>query len=195
MLPYLATYLTKVWGPFRLLGSYLVLMGVGSTVGALLCWYFLPKLWDHLPHDRGKVLVEGSEKAKGKPTGAGVLVVSFIMLVLAFVMPMSLRMLGVMGCLFAVMLTGYLDDASKFPWSESKKGFLDVIIVVLTAVCFTELQPMRIWVPFVKDELYMDWWWYVPIAAFLLFVCINAVNCSDGVDGLAGSLSIMTLII
>ena len=97
MLPFLATYLTKVWGPFRLLNSYLVLMGVGSTVGALLCWYLLPKLWDHLPHDRGKVLVEGSEKAKGKPTGAGVLVVSFIMLVLAFVMPMSLRMLGVMG--------------------------------------------------------------------------------------------------
>lgn len=195
MLPFLAPYLTKFWGPFRLLESYLVLMGVGSMVGALLCWYFLPKLWDHLPHDRGKVLVEGSEKAKGKPTGAGVLIVLFIMIVLAFVMPFNLRVFGVMACLFFVMLTGYLDDASKFPWSESKKGFLDVVIVVLTAVCFTELQPMRIWVPFVKGELYMDWWWYVPIAAFLLFVCINAVNCSDGVDGLAGSLSIMTLII
>ena len=195
MLPFLAPYLTKFWGPFRLLESYLVLMGVGSMVGALLCWYFLPKLWDHLPHDRGKVLVEGSEKAKGKPTGAGVLIVLFIMIVLAFVMPFNLRVFGVMACLFFVMLTGYLDDASKFPWSESKKGFLDVIIVVLTAICFTELQPMRIWVPFVKGELYMDWWWYVPIAAFLLFVCINAVNCSDGVDGLAGSLSIMTLII
>ncbi|MCR4574970.1 MAG: phospho-N-acetylmuramoyl-pentapeptide-transferase [Lentisphaeria bacterium] len=194
MLPYLASHLTKFWGPFRLLESYLVLMGVGSAFGALLCWYLLPKLWDNLPHDRGKALVQGSEKAKGKPTGAGVLIVSFIMIILVFVMPFNLRVLGVMTCLFAVMLTGYLDDASKFPWSESKKGFLDVVIVVLTALCFTELQPMRIWIPFVKEELTMNWWWYVPLAAFLLFVCINAVNCSDGVDGLAGSLSIMTLI-
>ena len=85
MLPYLASHLTKFWGPFRLLESYLVLMGVGSAFGALLCWYLLPKLWDKLPHDRGKALVQGSEKAKGKPTGAGVLIVSFIMIILVLI--------------------------------------------------------------------------------------------------------------
>ncbi len=194
MLPFLSKILTKYWGPFRLFDSYLVLIGIGMTLGALACWWFLPRFWHVLPVDRGKQFVEGSEKAKGKPTGAGFLIVTLALIVMLIVMPMTWRILGIMACLYAIMLTGYLDDCSKVAWSEFKKGMLDMVISFSTALCFSEMKTMRIWVPLVKGELYMDWWVYVLVGGFLLFICVNAVNCSDGVDGLAGSLSIMTLL-
>jgi len=36
-------------------------------------------------------------------------------------------------------------------------------------------------------------WLFIPLAAALLWFTINATNCSDGVDGLAGALTVMSL--
>ena len=52
----------------------------------------------------------------------------------------------------------------------------------------------KIWLPFVKGEWVVPWWVYIPCAGFLLFVVMNATNCSDGVDGLAGSLTLISLL-
>ena len=194
MLPFLASFLTKLWGPFRLLGSTMVLIGLGSFAGALICWYLLPRLWHRLPIDRGKALVADGSVSKGKPTGAGIIVVSLALLMMLLIIPWSWRFIGIIICLFLIMLTGYLDDASRNPWSEVKKGFWDIIISLATAGIFCEWEPVRVWIPFIKGELFMSPWLYIPLAGFLLFVCVNAVNCSDGVDGLAGSLSILTLL-
>lgn len=195
MLPYISEYLSNnVWGPFRLLGSNLFLMGGGAAFGALLCWFLLPRLWHKLPQDRGKALVADGSVSKGKPTGAGIIVVSIALLVILLVMPLTWRLAGILISLFVIMLTGYFDDASNSPWSEAKKGLLDVVVSLFAAACFSQFQEIRVWIPFIKGELFMSPWLYIPIAGFLLFVCINAVNCSDGVDGLAGSLSIMTLL-
>jgi phospho-N-acetylmuramoyl-pentapeptide-transferase len=38
-------------------------------------------------------------------------------------------------------------------------------------------------------------WIYVPVAAFILWFTMNATNCSDGVDGLAGALTTIALVI
>ena len=38
-------------------------------------------------------------------------------------------------------------------------------------------------------------WLYVPGAGFALWFTMNATNCSDGVDGLAGTLSTIALAI
>ena len=194
MLPLLAPFLTKLWGPFRLLGSTMVLMGTGAFIGAIVCWILLPKLWHLLPRDRGKALVADGSQSQGKPTGAGVIVVSIAIIMMLLVIPFSLRFLGVILCLFFIMLTGYLDDSSRNPWSEAKKGMLDILISLVAAAFFCECTTVRVWIPFIKGELMMPPWLFIPLAGFLLFVCINTVNCSDGVDGLAGSLSIMTLL-
>ena len=53
---------------------------------------------------------------------------------------------------------------------------------------------MIVWMPFVKGLWFAPWWIYVPCAAFLLWFVMNATNCSDGVDGLAGSLTVITLV-
>ena len=73
MLYYLSQCLTPLWGPFRLFQSYALLLAGGAFTAALLTLFLLPRLWDKLPRDRGKVICSdlGGMKSAGKPTGAG----------------------------------------------------------------------------------------------------------------------------
>ncbi|MBR2839487.1 MAG: hypothetical protein IKE55_11925 [Kiritimatiellae bacterium] len=53
---------------------------------------------------------------------------------------------------------------------------------------------MIVWMPFFKGLWFAPWWLYVPCVAFILWFTMNATNCSDGVDGLAGTLTVITLV-
>ncbi|MBP5299769.1 MAG: hypothetical protein J6Y80_00055 [Victivallales bacterium] len=206
MFPFLAkNYLTAIWGPFRLLESHLMLILIGACACTLLTWFLLPRLWDRLPHDRGKNFVAGSEKAKGKPTGAG-FITTLIFLACAFcVMPFFAEYAIIGLCLFAIMMTGYLDDRSTTDWGQLKKGLLDLAVSILAAWTIghwqsriAELPGPTMWLPFVKGPLpggafLLPMWLYVIIGAALLWMMINVVNCSDGVDGVAGSLALYGL--
>ena len=112
MLPYLSEILLKVWGPFRLLSSHVVLIFLGAFIAGLFTWLLLPCLWKYLPHDQGKAFVKDSEKAKGKPTAAGIIMVSVFTVTLLLVMPLNWRVGGMIGVLFITMLTGFGDDIS-----------------------------------------------------------------------------------
>ena len=55
-------------------------------------------------------------------------------------------------------------------------------------------QGGTVWMPFFKGVWTMPWWVYIPSMGLLMFVVMNATNCSDGVDGLAGSLAVIALV-
>ncbi len=195
MLPYLASHLQTLWGPFRLFGSRMVLIALGAMLCGMLTWFLLPRCYDFLPHDRGKNFVKDSGKSKGKPTGAGFPIVVFFLICAFLVLPFytEYALLGI--CLFAIMLTGYLDDKSTICWGELKKGVLDFIIALASAAVIAHWQEPVIWLPFIKGPLpggafQLPLYIYIPGAAALLWLTINTVNCSDGVDGVAGSLAL-----
>lgn len=217
-------FLTALWGPFRIMGSHLVLTCLGVLFAALVVWLFLPKLWKFLPRDRGKAFVKEGALSEGKPTGAGYLILLLIFPVLLLVLPLAGpgvddtqtfnaffsqtgRLLarpaswlllinsqwGVVGCLFAAMLSGYLDDKAEKPWSRLRKGLIDAAVAIITAFFLCRGATTEIWLPFWKDPVTITYWAYILIAAPLLWLTMNATNCSDGVDGLAGSLTLISL--
>ena len=154
MFPYLAEhFLSAIWGPFRLLQSHLILIFLGACGCTLLTWLLLPRLWDHLPHDRGKNFVAGSEKAKGKPTGAGFITTLIFLVCIFFTMPFFAEYAIIGLCLFAIMMTGYLDDRSHDSWGELKKGILDLIVSVLAAWTLGVWQKPILRLPFFKGSL------------------------------------------
>ena len=90
-----------------------------------------------------------------------------------------------------MMITGYLDDAAKAPWGELIKGILDFILAVIAAITFViynstdvQLFSLHFHIPKVL---------YVILAVALIWGSINVTNCSDGIDGLCGTVSIIEL--
>ncbi len=193
MLPWLGEQLTRFWGPFRLFNSYLFLASIGAAMAALSTWFALPRLWNRLPHDQGRVYAVDGEKAKGKPVGAGLIFVSIFTIVALLVMPFDWRVVGIVGCIVLSMLEGYLDDRSH-GWGEYKLGALDLGISLLGAATLCQFQDYVIWLPLFKTPLTLSPWLFIPLTTAVLWVMINATNCTDGVDGLSASLSILAFI-
>jgi len=196
MLWLLARWGTAWFGPFRLFGSHLVLLGVGGTMAAAVVWWFLGRdFWlPWVPRDRGKALVLGGHLSAGKPTGVGLLLLLLTLPVWLLVLPFNLKVWGVVACLMLASLTGYLDDRAERPWGEWRKGLLDLAICLACSWILCQGEPVRVWLPLVKGEYLWSPWVFMAVSTVVLWFSINATNCSDGVDGLAGSLSLLSLL-
>jgi phospho-N-acetylmuramoyl-pentapeptide-transferase len=183
------------FGPLRLLNSHLFLLALGTILSALLVWFLLPIFLRYLPGDRGKkIAADGGTHSVGKPTGAG-LIISLIMLpIILFVVPFNFWIYGVLLSLYLAMWFGYLDDSSTIAWGELKKGLLDVMVAIIASICTCHFSYVDFWLPFVKISISVPPWIFIPVGTFIIWLSMNATNCSDGVDGLAGSLTIVSLI-
>lgn len=188
MLYLLGEWLQTLYGPFRLFTSSFFLAGVGTALAALLTWWLLPRFWDKLPRDRGRAHAVNAAQSKGKPVGAGALFIPIFMLfVLLFVPPVP-RIWESLVCVALATAVGFLDDKSG-GWSEYKLAAADLGVAFLASLILCQFEPVRVWLPFIKEALDVPPWLYVPFSTGLIWVSINATNCTDGVDGLSGSLS------
>ena len=194
MLYHLAPYREACWGPFRLLRSHALLLAAGTLLAALTVAFLLPVFFRFSPQDHGKaILGKDGMRSAGKPTGTGLWVTLLLLPIVLLVVPLSVPVLGMVFCLYVAMAFGYLDDRAEVPWGQLKKGLLDAAVCLGVAFFVWMALEGRVWFPFVKGEWVIPWWGYIPCMGFLLFVVMNATNCSDGVDGLAGSLTFVSL--
>ena len=194
MLHYLAQSLAELAGPFRLLGSYVVLAGLGGGLGALALWWLLPRCWHRLPRDTGRQHAVDSDQNLGKPISAGIVIMPIFALLCLLAVPFDWRLLGVLACMFGAMAVGYLDDRTPGGWSEYKLGAYDLLIALAAAMILSQFQPSTIWLPLLKEPIVISPWLFIPGGALLIWVAINATNCTDGVDGLSASLSGMSIL-
>ncbi len=201
MLFYLGGYLQNYFGPARLFQSYTVLIALALYSGYLLTYLLLPKFYDLLPHDRGREFTLTAEAAKGKPTGAGVVFITIFALLCIVFIPMNLVHGGILLLTWLTMLTGYLDDRSVSSWGEYRKALLDLIISVSASLllywCAKNASAdgtVCYWLPFVSRPIAVHPAVYVLVGVVLIWASINTTNCTDGVDGLSGTLVLIALI-
>ena len=201
MLYYIGSLIINSFGPARLLQSYTVLIGLSLFVGFSLCYFILPKCFKFLPSDRGREFTLTAEAAKGKPTGGGIVFISiFVVTVLLFV-PVDFLQLSILVLTWLTMLTGFLDDRSITSWGEYLKGALDLVICVAASFVLYYLnqrvidgQEIQFWLPFISKPVTVAPWLFITISTILLWMSINTTNCTDGVDGLSGTLVLIGLI-
>jgi phospho-N-acetylmuramoyl-pentapeptide-transferase len=182
------------FGPFRLFESYSVLIVLGLYMGFFLSWIAIAKLSGRLPTDRGREFAVENAKSRGKPTGAGMIFISVFAFTAIVCAPPSVETWVLVLLTFVAMLSGWYDDASRNPWGEYTKGLIDLVIALAAAVAFWLIGDRTIWLPFAKGVFQLPWWGYIPYATVLIWVAINTTNCSDGVDGLSGTLIMLSLI-
>lgn len=164
----------------------LLLAFAGTCILTDKCSFLLPK-------DAGREFALEGKLSAGKPRGAGIIfVLVFVVSVLLFT-PINREIVIYLLLIAAEMLTGYLDDAAEHPWNEYKKGILDLVIASVVAYTYLNYNSNTITIATLGLELTIPPLLFGVLVVILVWGSINVTNCSDGVDGLSGTLTIVTL--
>ena len=153
---------------------------------------------------------------QGTPVGGGILIVvtTIILYALSLVLALLIRKpflanypsfgSEVKIILFTFVgfgILGLYDDLSKmFKWEKNQffglrlrhKLILEIILAAVASYwLFMELKIDIMHIPFLG--VYNLGWWYIPFAAFIIVAFSNAVNITDGLDGLASGVLLFAL--
>lgn len=147
-----------------------------------------------LPRDGGREYAHDGKLSAGKPRGAGFLFVLVFAVSSLLFLPLKNEIIIYIILTLAAMLTGFLDDCSKSPWGEYKKGLLDLVIAITLSFTYYNFNSSTLQIPFTDTALTLSPVLFIILGTILVWVSINVTNCSDGVDGLSGTLSVITLL-
>lgn len=162
-----------------------------AFVMTLVFTYFLK---NKLPKDGGREFAHDGKLSAGKPRGAGIIFVLVFAFAAFVFLPLSWEMSIYIFIIVATMLTGFFDDASPVPWNEYKKGLLDLVLAICVAVSFIYFNGSNVDFISVNKSVYFHPVIFGVLTVILVWVSINVTNCSDGVDGLSGTLTIISLL-
>ena len=142
-------------------------------------------------------------KKSGTPTMGGIImaVSIFILCILASIMKkgLALKIMGLYLCCLGFGLIGFIDDFKKVILRNTKglkprQKMLGLLIVSLVFVIFVltigEIGT-EIIVPFTKGTIHMPVIIFAIFTIFVLLATTNAVNLTDGIDGLATTVSLI----
>jgi phospho-N-acetylmuramoyl-pentapeptide-transferase len=134
------------------------------------------------------------QSKEGTPTMGGLLILlSLLVSVLLWSNLDNVYVWMVIGVTAAYGLLGFIDDYQKVTKRDSagiraRSKLLwqtGIAIAVALAIYNTPGFDAELSVPFFKDFTPYLGWFYVPVAAFIIVGTSNAVNLTDGLDGLA----------
>ena len=149
-------------------------------------------------------------KKQGTPTMGGIAMIIVIILLTAFLaydygrkeqfnivktlIPLSVSVTG-------IGIVGLIDDLKKkvFKNTDGLKPMIKMLGLLIFAVGFVLYitQVLKIgtetYIPFIKIYINIPIWIYIPFAIFVILGATNAFNLTDGVDGLAASVTAIIL--
>lgn len=167
------------------------LLAIYALVTFVLTAFALRARFRFLPVDQGRKNAVNGELSRGKTRGVGIVMMFCFALCIALFLPFRIESMLYALILIAVMFSGYLDDASKIPWSDYKKGLIDFVLSVGVAIVFVLNNPSTILIG--THEVSMHPVVYAILATVLVWVSINAANCTDGVDSLSSSVGVVSI--
>ncbi len=174
-------------------GNSSLIAFIGILFAFVVTVYATAKLCVYLPKDGGREFAHDGKLSAGKPRGAGIIfVLAFAAAAFVFV-PMKAELVIYLILIILSMLTGFFDDASKTPWGEYKKGFLDLCVAALVAFTFLKYNPNLVELALFDITFTLHPAIYALLIVVLVWASVNVTNCADGVDGLSGTLTIITI--
>lgn len=171
-----------------------VVLFIGIMAAFFLTCIFMVKCSGLLPKDAGRAYAHDGKLSAGKPRGAGFIFVLVFLGVSLLFGDITRENLIYLVLITAAMMTGFLDDCAKTPWGEYKKGLLDFLIAVMIAVTFVNFNSTTVYLAMTNQTIEIPPVIFGLLTVILVWVSINVTNCSDGVDGLSGTLSIISLL-
>ena len=176
----------------------------GFIIAALLGWVYVPWLRKIKAGQEIKEIGPNWHMSKaGTPTMGGVIFIAAVTLTV-FSLGFPFIREGELGAVFVLLFSmfygaiGFLDDYEKLKKKQNlglsarAKFFLQlaVAIALLYLLRLEGYLTPSLYVPFWGVTLHLPEWLYFVIAAFIIVGTVNAVNITDGIDGLAASVSV-----
>lgn len=182
-----------------------VLAGVAAMViSAIVGWFLIPFLRalkaGQSIKEIGPVWHKGKE---GTPTMGGFMFMAAIAVCVVLFCWRDMAG-GDFSALFVLLFAlvfgaiGFVDDYAKVKKHENTgltAGWkfllqLAAAIAFLALLRFTHHLSSNLYIPFVNVEIPLPWPLYMVFAAFVIVGCVNSVNLTDGLDGLAASVTL-----
>ena len=198
--------LTNVFTPFNVF-QYITFRAAYAAVTSLLITFLLGpwairmlhrlKFGEAIRHDGP----ETHHAKSGTPTMGGVLIICSI--VVSAVLWLDISVLYTWIGLIAILGFGFIgmtDDLRKIrrknkdglrAWSKIAGQFTVAIVIAVLLYRYGNENTTKLYLPFIKNAIVDLGIWYIPFAVFLLVGTSNAVNLTDGLDGLATGLVLM----
>jgi phospho-N-acetylmuramoyl-pentapeptide-transferase len=177
--------------------------GGAIFTGALFVFLFGPWIIDHLRLRQGKgqpIRTDGPQShilsKKGTPTMGGLMILSgLVVSTLLWANPLNPYVWIVLAVTLGFGFVGFYDDYLKVT-QQSHSGFagrirLAIEAVIALAACYAltrlgrDVASTSLVLPFFKDVVINFGWAFVLFGAFVMVGAGNAVNLTDGLDGLA----------
>lgn len=201
MLVWLAEYLTQYYNAFNVF-SYLTFRAIlGILTSLLISLYFGPKLIAYLQKMQiGQVVrndgPESHFSKRGTPTMGGLLILGSVLISSLLWANLSNKYVWVvLFVLVSFGTVGFIDDYRKVIRKDPKgliarwKYFWQSAFAVITAffLYLTAERPAEtaLLVPFFKDVMPQLGILFIALSYFVIVGTSNAVNLTDGLDGLA----------
>ncbi len=94
-------------------------------------------------------------------------------------------------------VVGLIDDLKKLVFKNTKglKPIYKMIGLLIISVAYTLYLTnvleigTDIYIPFVKESITLPLWLYIPFAIVVMLAATNAINLTDGIDGLSSSVT------
>ena len=179
---------------------YITFRTIGGAVTAFIILFFLGPLFIRLLQQKqiGQVIrADGPQShfsKKGVPTMGGVLILGAMTIATLLWANLASGLVWLLlGATLFFGLIGSIDDLKKVRKQNSQglsaRGkMLLQILGALVVAAYLVLHPEydgRLSIPFIKGFRPDLGWWYIPFAVLVIVGASNAVNLTDGLDGLA----------
>ena len=148
-------------------------------------------------------------KKKGTPTMGGIILIITIVLLSAFLYidyatdepEIATRLLPMVFVTIGFGLIGFIDDFKKVVLHNTDGlspklkmlGLLIIAIAYVVMLVFNFENGTDIYIPFVHQYITLPLWIYIPFAVLVILATTNAVNLTDGIDGLSTSVTTIIL--
>ena len=146
---------------------------------------------------------------KGTPTMGGIILIISTLIISAFLYidysasepEIATRLLPMIFVTIGFGLVGFVDDFKKVVLHNTDglspkakmAGLLIISIAYVSMLVFAFQNGTDIYIPFIKKSIELPVWIYIPFAVVVILATTNAVNLTDGIDGLATSVTTIIL--
>lgn len=179
-----------------MIGKLLIVFGVAFILSVIFCRIAIPILRRANAGQNILSYVKEHKKKEGTPTMGGLAFLSAAVLTcVCFEKEMTKSLVLALVIGLSYMLIGFLDDLMKHRRQENlglrawQKLLFQAAVAIFSGIFCMRAGYTTLYIPYTKS-MFQVGAAILPISIFVYLASVNAVNLTDGLDGLAASVSI-----